>query len=127
MKIFVSKVEFTNAETRVRLFLGLSYPSVPLVVTAFRTTDEKFSHVPDLSSTLNDDKQSFATTATSDFGVQPSTADQLEQTCVDYLKILDNDQKFRIGSSKITNRVLDAARRFQQTSINKASILSQFR
>jgi hypothetical protein len=124
MKSFLSPVEFTNMETRAWLSLGRSYPCIPLVVSAFSTADEKFSHVPDLTSNSNDDMQSFATVATSCIGVRPSGADQLEQTCIDYVEMINSCKKNRYISSRITRKVLDAARRFQQASsfANQASI-----
>jgi hypothetical protein len=116
MKSFLSPVEFTNMETRVWLSLGHSYPCIPLAVTAFSTTDEKFSHVPDLTSNSNDDMQSFATVATSCLGVRPSGADQLEQTCIDYVEMINSCKKNKYISSRITRKVLDAARCFQHAS-----------
>ncbi len=116
MRNFMSKAEFSNIETRVLLSLGASWPSIPLVLSAFHTADEKFSHVPDLTSNLNDKMQTFATVATSSLGVRPSGANRLTQTCIDYVEMICYHQNTRIGSSRITRRIFDAARRFQQTS-----------
>jgi hypothetical protein len=120
----MSNIEFINKETRVQLSLGPSHPSIPLVVCEFHAADEKLSHVPDLNSTLNDNMQAFASVATSHFAVRPAGADQLKQTCVDYIEIINSHKKTRIGCSKITRKILDAARRFQQTSrfANQVSI-----
>lgn len=86
------------------------------MVCEFRTADEKFSHVPDLTSKVNDGMQAFASLATLHFGVRPANTDQLTQTCIDYLEIIGSHKKTRIGSSEITRKILDAARRFQETS-----------
>lgn len=112
----MSNIEFINKETQVNLSLGPSHPSIPLMVCEFRTADEKFSHVPDLSSNLNDNMQAFASIATSLFGVQPASIDQLTQTCIDYVEIINSHEKTRIGSTEITRKILDAARCFQQGS-----------
>lgn len=116
-------IEFINSETRVQLSLGPSHPSIPLMVCEFHAVDEKFSYVPDLASKSNDEMQSFAYVATSHFGVRPASSDQLAQTCADYLEIINSHEKTRIGSSEITRKIFDAARRFQEMSrfTNQAS------
>jgi hypothetical protein len=112
----MTNVQFFGDKIRVHMSLGVSYPSLSLEVSQFRTAIDKLSHVPDLTSMTNDHLMAFTSIATLDCGVPNAAIGHLSQMCLRYVEDISNSTNISLGSSKITRETYNAIRRFQRAS-----------